>query len=192
MAYNNTHHKIYNIWNLSNQNEQELSNKKIESNENLNSQKNIFQYNSKKIYTIESEWELMDYVVAGYEYHPMGGIGKNYEIIIKNLPIYLLPYIKYSLFYKNDNPDIIVSYIFHSDEIFYLVHGVSNEEDITKVIKDVTIYIPFQLRGTYLTDSKTSTVYSRLILKIFNPGVMGGSKPTKMTYNFNQNYIGGG
>jgi len=141
-----------------------------EANEHYkNNLKKIYLYERKKLFTIESEWEVMNQDYANdenNEIHSYYNFYKNYNISIMKIPTKNIPRIEYMILFKYDDEKILMTE-YTSKTMFIYLDNIKNPGE-KEEIADVSLQIPYEIRNDNVFD-KPTRVYCKLILKIYNP-----------------------
>jgi len=164
MKYDNLTHKIETIWNKTEENSTNLNRVK-----SIN-RKNPTNYNAKKIFSLETDWEKME-VFAHYDINDeidyYGAFYKTYEITIVNFPLRFLNCIDCCVLYQYTMPAIDSLNLSGSSSKFVYIYDLDTTEEINDAVKTVKIYVSHLLAPTSNPTTKYQ-VYSKLKMTIAN------------------------
>jgi len=163
MNYDKLTHKIHFIWDENSQNLIDIS--RIAANE----ENNIDNYNSKKLYSLETEWEEMS-VLAHYDINDdidyyQNQYYKMYEITIENFPLKFLSYLDCCGLFKD--PQLPEIAIYGKTDMLVYVYNLNTAQDMLAAIKTIKLYVHCSLYG-FNYDTTKRQIYSKLQLVISN------------------------
>ncbi len=178
MKYDNTKSKLRKTWNQSNINKYEITNQQETSKRIKQTNENFHRLTSNNIVDLSTDWDSM-IPPSGNDTISAWGRSKyriQWNIDLNEMPIKLIPFIKYQVVYKINGEEGYIAYglstynpqvpvLFRLEDIF------NSSGEIIESFKKVTMMVGY-IYQSYTQHDNPETIFdvqAKLIIKLYNP-----------------------